>query len=96
MAERLRRLTMHDPAVFQVRIQGALDENWSDYFGTQSMSVEVDENEVFTTIFVTHAVDQSALFGLLDHLNALGLPLLALKCLSVEQATRTGPEKEGM
>ena len=30
MAERLRRLTMHDPAVFQVHIQGALDENWSD------------------------------------------------------------------
>ena len=36
-----RRLTMYDFAVFRVRIQGVLDENWSDYFGTQSVSVEI-------------------------------------------------------
>ena len=82
-----RRLTMYDYAVFRIRIQGALDENWSDYFGTQSMSVEVGENEIATTTFVTEALDQSALFGLLNRLNALGLPLLAVECLSIEQET---------
>jgi hypothetical protein len=75
---------MYDRGVFQVHIQGVLDESWSDYFGAQSISVEVDEDEIATTTIVTEAVDQSALFGLLNHLNMLGLPLLVLECLSIE------------
>jgi|GEM_PF-959133 len=82
-----RRLTMYDYAVFRILIQVALDEDWSDYFGMQSMSVEVDEDEIATTTLVTKAMDQSALFGFINHLNALGLPLLAVECLSIEQET---------
>lgn len=70
---------MYDHAVFRILIQVALDENWPDYFGMQSMSVEVDEDEIATTTLVTRAMDQSALVGLIDHLNGLGLPLLAVE-----------------
>jgi hypothetical protein len=75
---------MSDTAVFRICIQGVLDDSWSDYFGTRSVSVEVDENGVAVTAFTTEAVDQAALVGLINRLNSLGLPLLAVECLSIE------------
>ena len=57
------KLTMYDFAVFRVCIRGMLDESWSDYFGTQSMSVEVDAEGDAVTTFTTEAVDQAALVG---------------------------------
>ena len=79
------KLTMYDFAVFRVCIRGMLDESWSDYFGTQSMSVEVDEDGVAVTTFTTEAVDQAALVGLINRLNSLGLPLLAVEVLPEER-----------
>ena len=55
------KLTMYDFAVFRVCIRGMLDESWSDYFGTQSVSTEIDDGGVAVTTFTTEAVDQSAL-----------------------------------
>ena len=78
-----RKLTMYDLAVFRVCIQGVLDEKWSDYFGTQSISVEMGEEGVATTCLITEPADQSSLVGLINSLNGLGLPLLAVECLSV-------------
>ncbi len=82
------RLTMYDFAVFRVCIRGMLDESWSDYFGTQSMSVEEYEDGVAVTTFTTEAVDQAALVGLINRLNSLGLPLLAVECLPEEPASQ--------
>ena len=82
------RLSMYGCAVFRVCVQGALDEHWSDYFGTQSISVETDEDGVAATRFVTEAVDQAALVGLINRLNGLGLPLLGIECLSLDEATQ--------
>jgi hypothetical protein len=79
-----RKLTMSDFAVFRVCIQGVLDESWSDYFGTRSISVEVDEDGVAVTTFITEAVDQAALVGLINRLTSLCLPLLAVECLRIE------------
>jgi hypothetical protein len=75
---------MSDSAVFRVSIQGILDDNWSSYFGMRSVLTETDEAGVRVTTFVTEAVDQSALVGLINRLSSLGLPLLAVECLSIE------------
>ena len=79
-----KKLTMSDLAVFRISIQGGLDDSWSDYFGTQSISIEMDETGVAVTTFTTEAVDQSALVGLINRLNSLGLPLLAVEVLPDE------------
>ena len=78
------KLTMSDSAVFRVSIEGILDDNWSNYFGMRSVSTERDEAGVGVTTFVTEAIDQAALIGLINRLNSLGLPLLAVECLSIE------------
>lgn len=79
-----RKLTMSNLAVFRVSIQGVLDESWSDYFGTWEIAIEMDENGVAATTFTTEPVDQSALVGLINRLNSLGLPLLAVEHLPEE------------
>ena len=89
------KLTMYDSAVFQVCIRGMLDDSWSDYFGTQSVSVEVDEEGVALTTFTTEAVDQAALVGLINRLNGLGLPLLAVEVLTEEGAEQNDDSLAG-
>ena len=81
MGQPLQRINMFDPAVFSIRINGRLSESWLEYFGAQSMSVEVDEAGVSTTTLISEPVDQAALVGMINHLNGLGLPVVSVECL---------------
>ena len=49
MGRRRQRINMFDPAVFCIRINGKLGESWLEYFGAQSLSVEVDEAGLSST-----------------------------------------------
>lgn len=82
MRQRRQRINMFDPAVFCIRIQGTLSENWSEYFGAQSMSVEVDDAGLSSTTLISEPVDQAALVGMINRLNGLGLPVVSVECLS--------------
>lgn len=79
MEEPFGKLTMHRPAVFRICIQGELDERWSEYFGAKSTSVEVDEAGNIVTVIVSEPIDQAALVGLVNRLNALGIPLISVE-----------------
>jgi hypothetical protein len=81
MGQRRRKLTMFDPAVFCIRVQGDLGESWCECFATQSISVKVDEAGLSSTTLISEPADQAALIGMINHLNRLGLPLLSVKCL---------------
>jgi hypothetical protein len=72
---------MFDLAVFRICVNGTLSEGWSDYFGAESMVVQVDGEGCSSTTLVTKPVDQSTLIGDIVHLNALGLPLVSVECL---------------
>ena len=78
------RLNMYQPAVFCVRLQGEVNESWTDYFGAQSLSVEVDAEGYVVTILTTEPVDQASLIGIINHVNMLGLPLVSVECLSAD------------
>jgi hypothetical protein len=69
---------MYEPAVFCIRIQGELDESWFEYFCAQSVSVEVDEAGNAVTVIISEPMDQSALVGLVNRLNSLGVPLISV------------------
>ena len=40
--------------------------------------------KVTVTALMSEPVDQAALVGLINHLNALGLPLVSVECLPTE------------
>jgi hypothetical protein len=72
---------MFEPAVYCIRIEGKLGESWLEYFGAQSMAVEVDEAGLSSTTLISEPVDQAALVGMINYLNGLGLPLVSVECL---------------
>jgi hypothetical protein len=81
MGQALQRISMFDPAVFCIRVNGKLSERWSEYFGAQSMSVEEDDGGLCTTLLISEPVDQAALVGMINCLNGMGLPLVSIECV---------------
>ena len=61
------------PIVYQIRIEGHLDEKWAECFGL-SITLEKDG----CTLMIGPIVDQAALFGLLKKVRDLGLPLVSV------------------
>ena len=81
MGQPQQRINMFDTAVYSIQINGKLGESWSEYFGAQSVSVDVDEAGRSTTTLISEPVDQSALVGMINRLNGLGLPVISVGCL---------------
>ena len=59
---------------YQIRIKGHLDEQWADWFGGLTITLEEDGY----TLLTGPLVDQAALFGLLRKVSDLGMPLLSV------------------
>src|SRR6185503_3243997 len=61
------------PMVYQIRIQGHLGSEWTDWFEGLTITLE-DNGETL----LRGQVDQAALYGLLRKVRDLGMPLLAV------------------
>jgi hypothetical protein len=70
------------PATYQVRVQGALDPQWSDFLGDMSIVTEYPDGQKPVTILTGRLPDQSALAGVLDGLHDLGFALLSVELLA--------------
>jgi hypothetical protein len=63
--------------IYQIRIEGQLGEQWSDWF--EGLVITLEEN---SDTFLTGEVDdQAALFGLLRKIRDLGIPLVSVNRL---------------
>jgi hypothetical protein len=72
-----QKLTLDQPATYQIRVPGHLDESWSDWAGGMTITVESEgDGPPVTTL--TGTVDQAALQSLLRRLYSLGLPLISV------------------
>jgi hypothetical protein len=67
---------------YELRVNGHLDDRWSDAIGGLAMQRQPDG----TTLLVGPVVDQAALHGVINRIRDLGLPLLSVQ--------RTGPEEQ--
>ena len=67
-------LDRNDPAVYQIRVRGVLDAEWSDWFDPMTACPQEDGD----TVLIGLVRDQSALHGILAKIRDLGLPLLSL------------------
>ena len=60
--------------IYQIRINGHLDHQWSDWF--ENATIALEENG--DTLLTLPVVDQAALHGLLKKVRDLGMPLLSV------------------
>jgi len=80
MKKNTPKLTLHQPAAYQIKVPGALDTLWVD--DTSSLRVSVEESSTGQPITtLTGIMDQAALQGLLRRLYGLGLPLISVVCV---------------
>ena len=72
-----KKLTLDQPVTYEIKVQGALDEQWLDWNGEITAIIEGDRNgSPITTLTIT--VDQAGLHGLLRYLYSLALPLISV------------------
>ncbi len=64
--------------VFEIRIKGHLNRQWSDWLGGLEMRL-LDSGE---TILSGTIVDQAALMGILNNLNRLNLTILSVSAVN--------------
>jgi len=76
-------------AEYVIRVVGYLDENWSDRFNGMAILPRETSGPKPETTLIGPLVDQAALFGVLNALYDMRLPLISVECLSVE----TDPER---
>jgi hypothetical protein len=72
------------PMIYQIRLEGHLDSQWTDWF--EGLTLTQEDNG--DTLLTGPVVDQAALYGLLRKVRDLGIPLLLV--------TRIEPTQEAV
>jgi hypothetical protein len=66
------------PVVYQVKVQGRLNEGWSDWFGGMTIALGSGSDGSPVTILTGAVADQPALRGILDKLWNLNMTLISV------------------
>ena len=82
MSKGTHRLTLHEPARYQVQVIGHLDDKRAMWFESQSLVREHGADGTPITTLTVEVLDQAMLHGLLAQIRDLGLPLLAVNRIS--------------
>lgn len=67
--------------VYQIRVKGHLDDDWSDWFDGLTIANQPNGETVLSGLIA----DQAALQGLLNHIFNLGLPLLLVRLIDPDE-----------
>lgn len=78
------------PIIYQINIEGHLDDRWADWFENASISLEENGD----TLITCPVVDQAALHGLLKKVRDLGMPLLSINRIVSNQNSINNSTKE--
>ena len=92
MSEPRRGLTHDTPAIYQIRLQGELDERLIEYLEMEIIIVQAP-NDPHETILRGWLADQAALLGVLNNIYDMGYSLLSVECL--EFGFKSGEERTG-
>ena len=72
------KLTLDQPATYQIKVPGHLDTSWAEWSGAVTITVNLECDDLLVTT-LTGTFDQAALQGLLRRLYSLGRPLISVK-----------------
>ncbi len=71
------------PSVYQIRIDGHLDQMWSTRF--ENMTLTYEGNHI--TLLTGEMIDQAMLYKILRQIRDLGLPLLSVTRLTSDDGS---------
>jgi hypothetical protein len=77
--------TQSQTVVYQIRLKGHLDSQWTDWF--EGLTITLEENG--DTLLTGPVIDQAALHGLLKKVRDLGMPLVSVSPVESSQADQS-------
>ncbi|MCJ7658144.1 MAG: hypothetical protein MUO67_03230 [Anaerolineales bacterium] len=95
MKTSLGKLSAISPAEYKISVMGFLDENMSERLGGLTILNEnLDQSADAPMVTLTgQLTDQASLFGALNALYTMRMPLLAVECIGVREKKGKNPEK---
>jgi hypothetical protein len=78
------------PIVYQIRVRGAIDARWSEWFGGLAVCPQADGDTLLTGL----VRDQAALHGLLAKIRDLGLPLISVERVGGSSRRHSSPDRD--
>lgn len=80
------KIDPEQPVNYEIRIEGHLSEQWTDWFDGLTVSLE----ETGVTCLTGPVADQAALYGLLKKVRDLGMPLVSVNRIKPSHPTTSG------
>jgi len=80
---------MEKPATYRIRVQGHLDESWSDRLGGMTMTSFKISDNASETVLIGRLIDQAALSGVLNILYDMRMRLLSVEILDEKSNTES-------
>ena len=74
-------LKFEAPASYRIRVQGHLDDSWSDRLGGMVITRAFTADKQPMTILIGHLKDQAALCGVMNAIYDLHLPVISVEFL---------------
>ena len=78
------------PAVYQIRLKGYLGAQWTDWFGGLTITLAEDGD----TLLTGPVADQAALHGLLKKVRDLGVPLISVNRVQINETQSFHAQEE--
>src|SRR5512134_2144456 len=82
--------TPNQTVIYQIRIKGHLSRAWADWFEGLTITLEEDGS----TLLTGPVIDQAALHGLLKKVRDLGLPLVSVVQVQLDETHSYRSNKE--
>jgi len=79
MTSHKKKLRHKEPALYRIRVDGKLNESWSEQLGGMTITIKNTNEEASGAILEGLLPDQAALAGVLDTLYELHLPILSVE-----------------
>lgn len=73
-----KRMTIDSSVTYRIRVQGCLEEIWSDRLSGMKITMNMQDYQGPVTTLVGQVKDQSELIGVLNGIFELRMPLLSL------------------
>ena len=80
-------MKIYQPATYRITVEGYLDDRWSDCMGGMTINTTHHTDQGAMTTLVGRVRDQAELFGMLNTLYELHLPLISVKNIPADQSS---------
>ena len=78
------------PKIYQIRLVGHLDHEWTEWFG--GLTITLEENG--DTLLTGPVIDQAALYRVLKKVRNLGMSLVSLNPIELDETSLEKGSKE--